>query len=96
MAKFSHDLAGDLGSMQDSFVNIEGNGKHATPDVTSHCLWIDEVRRGNNNANANIGSQMHIGHYRDLLYIRGAPEALNRLRNLVSHWCREPRPNCGH
>jgi hypothetical protein len=76
MAKCSQDRAGDLGSMQGSCVNIERNGKHATPNVTSHCLWIDEVRRGDNDANANIGSQVHIGHHRDPLYIRGAPEAL--------------------
>ncbi len=76
MAKFSQDLAGDLGCMQGSCVNTEGNGEHATPNVASHCLWIDEVRGGNNDSNANIGSQVHIGHYSDLLYIWGAPEAL--------------------
>jgi hypothetical protein len=43
MAKFSQNLAGDLRGMQGSCVNIEGNGKHPTSNVTSYCLWIDEV-----------------------------------------------------
>jgi hypothetical protein len=76
MAKFSQDLAGDLWGMQGTGVKIEGNGKHATSNVASHCLRIDQVRRGDNNTNANVGSQMHIGHYGDLLYIWGATEAL--------------------
>ena len=96
MAKFSQDLTGDLGRVQGRCVKIEGNGKHATSDVASHRLRIDQVRGGDNHTNANVSSQMHIGHYGDLLYIRGATEALQRLRNLVPHWRREPSPHFGH
>ena len=95
MAQLSEDLARDPGSIQSSRVNVEGNGQHATSNIGSHRLRVNQVRRGDNHTDANVGSQMDIGHYGNLLHIPGAAEALERLRNLLPHWCREPSPNGG-
>jgi hypothetical protein len=94
-AQFSQHLPRSFGVVQGCGVQIERNGQHPTSDVASYCLRIDEVRRGDNHADANVGGQMNVGHYADPLYIRSATEALKRLRNLMSQWRREPHPNRG-
>jgi hypothetical protein len=55
-AKLSQHAAGDPWGTQGAGFKIEGNGKHATSNVASHCLRIDQARCGNNNTNANIFS----------------------------------------
>jgi len=44
------------------------------------------VRGRDNYTDAHVSGKVYIGHHRDLLDIRGAPETLKRLRHVSIHW----------
>jgi hypothetical protein len=67
--KFCQYVPGDPWITQRCSINVQGYRQHATSDVASNCLWIDKMRRGNDNSYANVGRKMHVGHYSNLLNV---------------------------
>ena len=53
-------------------------------------LRIQEFLCGDRHTDAYILGKMHIGHHCNLLNVWSAPEALNRLRHLVTQWRSQP------
>jgi hypothetical protein len=96
LAKFCQDASSDSWIAQGFRLNVQGHGQHPTPDVTTDRLWIDKVRRGDDNSYAYIGRKMRVGHHSNLLNVWGAPEALDRPRHFLLQWCREPSLDGSH
>jgi hypothetical protein len=80
-AKFCQDARRNSWIIQGFGFSVQGHSQHPTSDVASNGLWIDKVRCGDDNSDAYVGREMNVGHHRNLLNIRGAPEALDRLRH---------------
>ena len=72
---FQH-LRGNLGILHHRRLQIDCNSQHATSDVASDGLRVDEVGSRDHNADAHFCCKMYIGHNRNLLNIRSAAETL--------------------
>jgi hypothetical protein len=71
-------------------VNVEANREHAAADVTSYGLRIEQVRRRDDHADADIRSEMNVWHHCYLLDVWRASEALDRFRNVVVYRLGQP------
>jgi hypothetical protein len=89
-AESSEDSAGYPRILDCGGFHVEVNCQHAAADVAAYGLWIDQVRRRNDHADADIRSKMHVWHDGYLLDVRRASEALDRLRHVVGHWLGQP------
>ena len=75
--------------------HVEGDGQHAAADVATDSLRIDQVRGGDDDADADVGREVHVRHDRDLLDVRRVPEALDRLRHVRASLARSARSGSG-
>jgi hypothetical protein len=71
-------LAGDPWIIQGRRLKIQPYSQHAASDVASNRLWIDQVRRRDDDTYANVGGQMHVRHDSNLLHIWSTTEAFDR------------------
>jgi hypothetical protein len=95
-AEIGQDLPGDSRSFQRRSLKVQPHRQHPTSYVASDSLRIDQMRRGDDQADAHVGGQMNVGHYGYLLNIGGAPEAFDRLRHVTIHWRCQPCPDGRH
>jgi hypothetical protein len=82
-AKFRQDAPRHSWITQGYRLHVQGHSQHSTPDVASNSLWIDQVRRGDDNSYAYIGRKMHVGHHRNSLDVRGTLEAFDRPQHFL-------------
>jgi hypothetical protein len=94
-AESSEDSAGYPRILDCGGLHVEANRQHAAPDVAAYGLRIDQVRRRNNHADADVRSEMHIWHDGYLLDVWRTSEAFDRLRHVMVHRLRQPRPDWG-
>jgi hypothetical protein len=78
VAKVCQNLSGNPRNTQCCSLNVRGYGQHATSDVASDCLWIDQTRCGDDNTYTYIRRQMDVRHDRYLPNIRRTSEAFDR------------------
>src|SRR5262245_52520646 len=90
-AERSQDPASELGILQCCGLDVESNRQHAAANVATHSLWINQPRRCNHDADADVGRKMHVGHDGNLLDVWRASEAFDRLRYVLVHRCGLPR-----
>ncbi len=69
---------------------VEGHGQHAAADVPAHGLRVDELRRADRNADADILRQVHVRHDGDVPDIRRAAQPLDGLEHRALQWCHDP------
>src|ERR1700730_16999222 len=89
-------LGGSLRILQRGGLHVNRDCQHAASDVASHCLGINHVRGRDNYTDAHLSGKLFIGHHRDLLDIRGAPETLKRLRHVSIQWSSQPASQRSH
>jgi hypothetical protein len=94
-ADSSEDSAGYPRILDCGGFSVEANRQHAAPYVAAYGLRIDQVRRRNDHADADVCSEMHVWHDGNLLDVWRASEALDRLRHVMVHRFRQPRPDWG-
>jgi hypothetical protein len=92
LPKGSEQPSGSLWIPKRGCFQINRNRQHPASNVASNCLRVNQVRRRESHTDAHIYCEMNIGHYRDFKNVRGAPEAVNRLRHIPVHWCGQPTP----
>jgi hypothetical protein len=77
-AESSEDSASYSRIFQRGRFNVEANREHAAADVTAYGLRIDQVRRRDDHADADIRSEMNVWHHGYLLDVWRASEAFDR------------------
>jgi hypothetical protein len=88
-AESSEDSASHNGIVQRGRFDIETNCQHAAANISTYGLRIDQVRRRNDHADADIRCEMYVWHDSYLLDVRRASEALDRFRHvLVQGFCK--------
>jgi hypothetical protein len=90
-AESSEDSAGYPRILDCGGFHIEANRQHPASDVAPYGLRIDQVRRRNDHADADVRSKMHVWHDGNLLDVRRTSEAFDRLRHVMVHRLRQPR-----
>src|SRR6266568_4100754 len=85
-------LCGSPRILERGGLHVNRDCQHAASDVASHRLGIDQLRGRDNDADAHLSGKVYIGHHRDLLNIRGAPETLKRLRHVPIKRSSQPAP----
>jgi hypothetical protein len=94
-AESSEDPTGYPSILDCGGFHVEANREHAAPDVSTHGLRVDQVRRRNDHADADIRSKMDVWHDGYLLDVWRASEASDCLRHVVMHGLRQPGADWG-
>src|SRR5687767_2295998 len=89
-AEPSEDSASHPRIVERGRFHVEANRQHATADVATDSLRIDQPRGCDHHADADVGRKMYIRHDGDLLDVPRASEALDRLRHVLLHWRGQP------
>ena len=90
--KFLQQLSCNPWILQFRSLSIDRDRQHTASNVASHGLRVNQVRGRDDNSDAHLRSEVYIGHYRDLLNVRGASETLKRLRHVRIQWRCQPTP----
>jgi hypothetical protein len=90
------DLGGDSRIAKRVGIGVHGDGEHAAADVSADGLRVDQRRRGDDDANADLFGKVHVGHHRDVVDVGRAPQAVDGLRHILRQRRRQPRAQRRH